>query len=272
MAWRSTRVLVGAVVAVAVLLILVDMRGTGPTDALRGTAGAVAGPPERALSWIRTEAGERLGGSAADQERIALLEEQLAQARASAGIAAAGALSADQAKELAASAPSAGYATVAARVVSATAAQDPVRSVAVSAGSGRGIRPGLAVVAADGLAGIVDSVSPQVSTVRMVVDPATEVAARVASSGEIGVFRGTGSAGRFELLDPLGAMAAGDLITTLGTPSRDLPAGLSLGRVTAVTGSAADLTRAAEVAPTVDDSTLDRVLVLVPEARGEGAS
>jgi len=272
MAWRSTRVLVGAVVAVAVLLILVDMRGTGPTDALRGVGGAVAGPPERALSWVRTQAGQRLGGSAADQERITVLEDQLAQARAAAGAAAAGELAADQTKELAASAPAKGYATVAARVVSATAAQDPVRAVAVSAGSGQQVRPGLAVVAADGLAGIVDSVSPQVSTVRLVVDPATEVAARVASSGEIGVFRGTGSAGRFELLDPLGAMAAGDLIITLGTPSRDLPAGLPLGRVTAVSGSAADLTRAAEVAPAVDDSTLDRVLVLVPEARGEGAS
>ncbi len=214
--------------------------------------------------------GQRLGGSAADQERITALEEQLAQARAAAGAAAAGELSAAQTKELAASAPSAGYVPVPARVVSSTAVQDPVRSVAVSAGSGQGISPGLAVIAAEGLAGIVDSVSPQVATVRLVVDPATEVAARVASSGEIGVFRGTGSAGRFELLDPLGAMAAGDLLITLGTPSRDLPAGLPLGRVTAVTGSSADLTRAAEVAPAVDASTLDRVLVLVPGRRGEG--
>ena len=64
MAWRSTRVLVGAAVALAVLLMLVDLRGPGPTDAVRGIAGAVAGPPERALAWVRTQVGERLGGSA----------------------------------------------------------------------------------------------------------------------------------------------------------------------------------------------------------------
>ncbi len=64
MAWRSTRVLVGAAVAVAVLLILVDVRGSGPTQVLRGIAGAVAGPPgarpglgahrgRSAAGWIR---------------------------------------------------------------------------------------------------------------------------------------------------------------------------------------------------------------------------
>jgi cell shape-determining protein MreC len=127
------------------------------------------------------------------------------------------------------------------------------------------VRVGLAVIAATGLAGLVDSVSPQVSTVRLVVDPSTEIAARVASSGEVGVFRGTGTGGRFELLDPLGRMAPGDLVVTLGTPGGDLPADLPLGTIATVSGSSAALTRAAEVSPAVDDSTLDRVAVLVPD-------
>ena len=109
MAWRSTRVLVGAAVAVAVLLILIDVRGSGPTDALRGIAGAVAGPPERALAWVRTQAGERLGGSAEERARIAELEQQLAQARALAGAAAAGTLSEADTRALAALAPSKGF-------------------------------------------------------------------------------------------------------------------------------------------------------------------
>jgi rod shape-determining protein MreC len=271
MAWRSTRVRVGAVIAVAVLLILVDMRGAGPTEALRGIAGAVAGPPERALAWGRTQVSERLGGSADERERIAELEAQLAQARAQAGAAAAGTLSEDDARTLAALAPSQGFASVPGRVVSLTAAQDPARSAAISAGSGMNVRAGLAVLGEQGLAGIVDSVSPQVSTVRLVVDPATEIAARVASSGEVGVFHGTGISGRFELLDPLGRMAEGDLIITLGTPDGDLPAGLPLGSIAEVTGSSAALTRAAQVTPAVDDSTLDRVVVLVPDAPRVGS-
>lgn len=271
MAWRSTRVRVGAVIAVAVLLILVDMRGAGPTEALRGIAGAVAGPPERALAWGRTQVSGRLGGSADERERIAELEAQLAQARAQAGAAAAGTLSENDARALAALAPSQGFASVPGRVVSLTAAQDPARSAAISAGSAMNVRAGLAVLGGQGLAGIVDSVSPQVSTVRLVVDPATEIAARVASSGEVGVFHGTGTGGRFELLDPLGRMAEGDLIITLGTPDGDLPAGLPLGSIVEVTGSSAALTRAAQVTPAVDDSTLDRVVVLVPDAPRVGS-
>ncbi len=272
MAWRSTRVLVGAVVAVAVLLILIDVRGSGPTDALRGIAGAVAGPPERALGWVRTHAGGWLGGSAEEQARIAELEDELAKARAAAGAAAAGALAEADTRALAALAPSEGFTPVPGRVVSVSAAQDPARSAAISAGSGDDVRAGLAVVGAMGLAGIVDSVSPQLSTVRLVVDPSTEIAARVASSGEVGVFRGTGSAGRFELLDPLGRMAQGDLIVTMGTPGGELPADLPLGTIAVVSGSSAALTRAAEVTPAVDDSTLDRVAVLVPETQADGRS
>jgi rod shape-determining protein MreC len=272
MAWRSTRVLVGAVVAVAVLLILIDVRGSGPTDALRGVAGAVAGPPERALGWVRTHAGGWLGGSAEEQARIAELEDELARARAVAGAAAAGALAEADTRALAALAPSEGFTPVPGRVVSVSAAQDPARSAAISAGSGDDVRAGLAVVGAMGLAGIVDSVSPQLSTMRLVVDPSTEIAARVASSGEVGVFRGTGKAGRFELLDPLGRMAQGDLIVTMGTPGGGLPADLPLGTIAVVTGSSAALTRAAEVTPAVDDSTLDRVAVLVPETQSDGRS
>ena len=270
MAWRSTRVVVGVVLALAVVLILVDMRGPGPADALRGVAGAVAGPPERALSWVRTQATDRFGGSAADRARIAELEQELASARAQAGAAAAGTVAEADSRELAAQAPAAGYAAVPARIVSVTASQDPVRSVAISAGSGEQVAAGYAVLGAGGLAGIVDVVSPHVSTVRLAIDPGTELAARVASSGELGIFRGTGAGGRFEALDPLAAVSAGDLIVTLGVPGGQIPADLPLGRVSAVTGSAAALTRAAQVTPAVDDSTMDRVVVLVPDAQGVG--
>jgi len=271
MAWRSTRVLVGAAVAVALVLILVDVRGAGATDLLRGVAGTVAGPPERALAWVRTQAGERLGGSADERARIAELERQLAQAQAQAGAAAAGTLAEAEARELAALAPAEGFTPVPGRLVSISAPQDPARSAAISTGSGDGVRAGLAVLGEGGLVGLVDSVSPQLSTVRLAIDPATQIAARVASSGELGVFRGTGGAGRFELLDPLGRMAPGDLIVTLGTPSGDLPADLPLGRIAVVTGSSTALTRAAEVTPAVDDSTMDRLAVLVPDRTGSGS-
>jgi rod shape-determining protein MreC len=279
MAWRRTRVVLGALVAVAVALILIDVRGHGPADALRGAAGVIAGPPERAVAWVRTQATDRFGGTAADRARIAELEAELDRARALAAAAAAGELSAAELRELAALVPAAGWTQVPARVVSVTAAQDGVRSAAISVGSGAQVLPGLAVLAGSGasggsggLAGLVDVVAPLVSTVRLVVDPTVEMAARVASSGEVGVYRGTGDGGRFELLDPLGEVAAGDLIVTLGVPGGTVPADLPIGRVAQVTGSSAALDRVAEVTPAVDDSTMDRVVVLIPGAGEAGGS
>lgn len=266
MAWRGARVALVVVLVLAAVLILVDLRGGAPARALRGVAGAVAGPPIEALAWARTEAGERFGGAADEQARIVQLEQELAQARAELSAAAAGALADGDLRALSAGLPTAGYGRVPARVVALSTPQDQVRSAAVSAGTRDRVAPGQAVVATGGLAGLVDSAAPGVATVRLVVDPSTALAARVASTGEVGVLHGTGGAARFELLDPLGAMAAGDLLVTLGTPDGALPADLPLGRISAITGSAADLTRVAEVTPAVDDSRLDRVLVLVPEA------
>jgi rod shape-determining protein MreC len=266
MAWRTARVALIACVVLACLLVLADLRGAAPTGVLRGVAGAVAGPPERALAWVRTEVGERFGGSAQQRARIAELEEQLATARAEAAAAARGAVEAQALRELAAGTPGEGYRGVPARLVALSTPQDQVRSAAISAGSGDGVRVGQPVLAPGGMAGLVDSVAPGVATVRLLVDGATAITARVAASGEVGVLRGTGSGARLELLDPLGRMAVGDLVVTLGTPDGAVPADLPLGRIAAITGSAADLTRAARVEPAVDESTLDRVAVLVPGA------
>jgi rod shape-determining protein MreC len=266
MGWRSPRVALAACLAVAMLLLLADLRGAAPTQALRGVVGAVAGPPERALAWVRTSLGERVGGAADERARIVELEQQLAEARAAAAAAAAGTISATVARELAAAAPAQGYRTVPARVVALATPEDQVRSATIDAGAGDGVAAGMAVLATGGLAGLVDSAAPGVATVRLVIDPATALSTRVSSSGEVGVLRGTGQSGTFTLLDPLGQMSVGDLVVTLGTPDGRIPADLPVGRISAITGSAADLTRAAQVTPAVDDSTLDRLGVLVPEA------
>ncbi len=263
---RASRMVLAAVLACAMLLMLADLQGGGPARTLRAAAGTIAAPPERALSWVRSGVAARFSGSADEQARIAELEQQLADARAAAAAAAAETLTEAQARDLAAAAiPPKGYRPVAARLVALAGPQDQIRSAAFSAGSSDGIRPGLAVVTADGLVGLVDSVSASVSTVRLVVDTATPMTARVASSEEVGVYRGTGAAGTLTLLDPVGQMAIGDLIVTVGTPEGSVPADLPIGRIAGITGSAANLTRIAKVVPAVDDSTLDHVLVLVPE-------
>ena len=264
---RTSRTVLAAVLACALLLVLTDLRGGGPARTLRTAAGTVAAPPERALGWIRAEIEARLGGSADEQARIAELEEQLAAARAAAAAAASGALDGAQARELAAAGiPTEGYRAVPARLVALAGPADQVRSAAFSAGSADGVRPGLAVVTSEGLVGLVDSVSASVATVRLVVDTSTSLTARVSRSQEVGIYEGTGQAGAITLLDPVGDMAQGDLVVTVGTADGAVPADLPIGRIDAITGLASDLTRRADVTPAIDDSTLDRVVVLVPEA------
>ncbi|MCU0301662.1 MAG: rod shape-determining protein MreC [Candidatus Nanopelagicales bacterium] len=256
--------LVGCLV-LAALLLLADLRGAAPAAGLRGAAAAVAGPPERALAALRTTVGARVAGADRERARIAELEAALATARAEAAAAAAGQLRAEEARELAAGLPATGYRPVPGRVVALSTPQDQVRSATISVGSRDGVRAGLAVVEPGGLVGLVASVGPGVATVRLLVDPAMALAARVAATREAGLVRGAGDAAALTLLDPLGAMAVGDLVVTMGTPDRAVPADVPIGRIAGITGTAAELTRRAAIAPGVDVSTLDRVVVLVPD-------
>jgi rod shape-determining protein MreC len=261
-------VLVGCLVLAAVLL-LADLRGAAPTALLRGTSAAVAGPPQQLLASARRAVVDRVAGGD-DAARVAELEAALAQARAAAAAAAAGQLTTEEARELAAGLPASGYRSVAARVVALSTPQDQVVSASISAGSSDGVRAGQAVVAPGGLAGLVASVGPGVATVRLLADPASALSARVAANREAGLVRGTGDGATLTLLDPLGAMAVGNLVVTMGTPDGVVPADLPIGRVDAITGTAAELTRRAAIALGVDVSTLDRVVVLVPDASAVG--
>lgn len=291
--WRSARALLVACLVMAALLVLADARGAGLPGALRTIAATIAGPPERVLDAVRSRLWPRVTGASADAERVAALESELAGVRRAAGLAALGRLSIEELRELAALAPPAGYLQVTGRVVATSTPQDLVPSVAVALDdpspdqAGAAVRAGQAVVAAEGLAGIVDSGAGGIATVRLLTDRGTGVAARVAGSGEVGIFRGAGRDGTLELLDPMGRMQVGDLVVTLGAAASasaavpasgaraglegadadvvgTFPRGIPIGRITGIAGSVADLTRRAVVAPLVDPSTLDRVAVLVP--------
>lgn len=265
MSWRSGRGLLAACLVLAAVLLLADVRGSGPGPMVRSVASTLTAPAVKALAWARTGVTERLG--AADAQQVAALEEELRQARADAAAAANGQLAQERARELAAGLPATGYTQVPSRVVALSWPQDQVRSVSISVGSGRGVAVGQAVCAVGGLAGLVDSAGHGLATVRLLVDPSTALSARIAGSGEAGIVRGTGEALEFEPLDPLAALAPGDLVVTIGTPDGVVPADLPVGRVSVVAGSAADLSRRASVQPLVDESTLDHAVVLVPESR-----
>jgi cell shape-determining protein MreC len=265
MASQTARSVLIAVLVGAAMMLLLDIRGAGPGQTIRGAAGALAGPPTRAVAWVRTEAAARFGGAADEQARIAQLEQELADARTELGERATTQADAAAAAAMARALPLAGYGLVAGRVVARAAPQDLTGAVTIGVGSDRGITPGMVVIDAGGAVGLVAAVSPATATLRLVTDAGTRLAVRVAGSHESAILRGAGTEpATLTLLDPLGAMSVGDQVITIGTADRLVPADLPLGVITAIAGSAADLSRHAEVDLRVDASTLDRLAVLVP--------
>lgn len=258
------RRIIAACLLLALTLVVLDARGSLLGGRLRGVVGSVAGPIQQVVAIgvgpIRSAVGS---GEQVDVAALAAENERLREAL---GQAARKELAQKQAQEYAALGIPAGYDRVPADVVAVSGPMELARAVTIDRGSTSGVAVGAAVIAGPGLVGVVDSVAATTATVRLVTDQATAVGARVADGAEVGMYRGSGRAeqGTLELLDPLGDMAAGDLVVTLGSPTgAPFPKGLPIGRVTAVTGSATSMDRRGVVQVAVDTTALESVLVLV---------
>ncbi|MBX6378155.1 MAG: rod shape-determining protein MreC, partial [Clostridia bacterium] len=138
-------------------------------------------------------------------------------------------------------------------------------TVTIDKGSAAGVREGMVVVEAQGLVGRVVSTSPHTAVVRLLTDPQSGVGAQVqrAESGAYGVVLGQGSGRqlnmRFYSRDA--DVVPGDVVVTSGL-SALFPAGLPIGRVTAVDSEDFGLVRTARVEPFADIDRLREVLLL----------
>lgn len=265
---RRLRLTPGPVTAVLVLaclsLMLLDLRG-GPTDLLRSAGAAIGGPlqsaSDAAFGPLRTGEFRR-----ADAERLAMQVAALEEANrrlalendilAEAATAAQGSRQADEwAQQRAESA-------VAARVVAADPALGAA-AVTIDAGSDQGVVSDSPVLVAGGLAGRVTAVSRSTSSVLLVADPGSSVAARV--GGHSALVQGTGDphSARLAYLDPLAAVEVGQKVTTMGSDDGwPYPAGVSLGTVRSIEGDLGDLDRSVTMEPAASVSQLDHVIVL----------
>jgi rod shape-determining protein MreC len=147
-------------------------------------------------------------------------------------------------------------------------------SVGISAGSGEGVREGMAVINSSGLVGIVVRVTPLGSKVRLLIDNQFQVAGRLIDSQHTGIVTGAGPA------DPtmtftgvtVDEVAVGEPVETsgyrLGEERSPFPPGVPIGEVTEV--SAVPGLEEAEVRlrPWVDFSALDKLVVVRPTEVG----
>jgi len=143
------------------------------------------------------------------------------------------------------------------------------QTIVVSAGSDDGVVPEAPVVTADGLVGIVTSVTGGAARVRLLTDEQSAVSALDLRTRASGIVR-HGPSGDSLVLDRVfkrEVVQVGDEIVTAGWRVGQLaslyPKGIKIGRVTFVGRLNTDLYQQVLVVSDVDFSTLDSVIVLV---------
>lgn len=107
--------------------------------------------------------------------------------------------------------------------------------IGISVGSTQGVRPGMAVVAAEGLLGVVQTVSPQRSQVTLIYSPTLRIGAVAERNPPpAGLLKGD-STDRLvlEFFDIQVAAKSGDLVTTSGFSDK-IPGGIPIGRIVQV--------------------------------------
>ena len=143
-----------------------------------------------------------------------------------------------------------------------------VRSLTVNRGRADHVTRLTAVIAPDGLIGRVVDVRPGASIVQVLTDPASTVGALVVRTRTQGIVEGEprGTLRLKFMARDGGGIQVGDLVVTSGAGGL-FPRGIPMGRVRAVDDRGSALFSYANLTPAVDFARIDEVLLIV----GEGA-
>lgn len=141
------------------------------------------------------------------------------------------------------------------------------KTITIAKGSGEGVAVGMAVVTDEGVVGKVIATYGAYAEVQLLVDANFAIAARVQRSRFRVTARGTGDEELLRLDNALrtGDVEEGDILVTSGT-DRVFPKGLPIGRVKALDRRPHGMYVGGEIAPAVDVSGLEEVLVVVVPA------
>jgi rod shape-determining protein MreC len=259
---RRTRLVLVALLVVAIALITIDFRDGGNSGAT-GVGGGIFGPVER-LAGDVTGVFRGSGGSGSE---IANLQKQNDQLRAELAQAQAGGADAAQlARVLHLGAGK--YKVVTGTVIAAGG--DYSDTVTINVGSGDGITADETVLNGDGLVGTVTTVTSSTATVRLLTDAGLTVGVRMAGNGQIGALSGSanalsGSAPlKLTLFNSNATLKPGQQLVTFGSVGgRPYVPGVPVGTVTAVTTQPGSLTPTALVKPFADFTGLGVVGVVV---------
>ncbi len=133
--------------------------------------------------------------------------------------------------------------------------------IILNAGSSKGVREGMGVVNQDGLVGVIIQTGSNSCNVRLINDPQSSIGARILSSRELGVLKG--SQNRRITLDYISSeevVFKGDIIIT--SEYGNLPGEILIGRVSKVTENTNNPYKMIEIEPFVDYKKIEYVLIL----------
>ena len=159
---------------------------------------------------------------------------------------------------------------VGARVIGVRLDPKGLQLITLDRGSGDGLAAMMPVVVAQGVVGRVHAVTGGTADVLLLSDRNSSVAVRVDRSRARANVRGTGSPDlcRLEYALRSDDMQEGDLLVTSGTDGV-FPRGLPVGKLSGLKRSGQGLYQRADVAPAIDVTKLEEVLVLT-SAGGRG--
>jgi rod shape-determining protein MreC len=156
------------------------------------------------------------------------------------------------------------YSAVAARVISHERSS-LFKTIIIDKGTDEGLNESLPVVTHQGIVGRVIESSWNVSRVLLVTDYNSNIDALVQGSRAQGIMQGGGQQlARLKYVQRTDEVKAGDTVVTSGLGGI-FPKGLVLGTVVVAEKGEKGLFQSVEVAPTVDFTKLEEVLVLIPE-------
>jgi rod shape-determining protein MreC len=275
------RLVVGCLALLSLVLVTLSFgRDRGPLSGAQDTGAAilrpfqiatdrVAEPFRDAWAWF-----DGLFDARSDADRLAEENEQLRQELVRSEIAVSeNARLRALLKYRSAPAFPDGYAGRAAAVI-ARPAGPYAQSIVVAVGRKDGVEVGDPVVTQDGLVGRVIRVADRSARVVLLTDEQSAVSALDASTDGQGIVRrgqGPRSALRLDRVPKEQVVRAGDTIVTAGWRTARLsslyPRGIPIGKVTSVGQTDTYPYKQVLLEPFVDFTSLDAVLVLVPELR-----
>jgi rod shape-determining protein MreC len=136
-------------------------------------------------------------------------------------------------------------------------------SVTIDKGSADGVKVNDPVVSGEGLVGHVIDVAGHACKVQLIIDPDSAVAGRLASSGETGLVVGQRSRPlTMDLVNSDAKVFPDEQVVTSGYQRGLYPPEIPIGKVSHVFSRPGSLTTTIELAPAVDFSALETVLVV----------